>query len=186
MPGKTYIFGYGSLVNPEDAAQTLGHTVKLIYPVKLRGWIRDWSVVVDNTATLRKFTLTDTDGIPNYVIALNVRKREGNELPSDPNGVLIEVTEQDLEMLDGRESHYERVDVTKDISTAVDGKVYTYTGLKSYMYAQNYAAASEVILPESYMSLVETSFASLGPEMLKQYRTSTLVTTLPIRPSVLA
>lgn len=180
MPSKTYIFGYGSLVCPDDIAVTLGHTVDVIQPVTLQGWIRDWSVVVDNRLSRpRYYQLVEDNSIPDYVVALNVRRPGEGEVATNPNGVLFEVSEADLLLLDARECNYDRVDVTEDVLGAPNGVIYTYTGLPQHLM-QVYAG-QPVIVPQSYAHLVTNGFATLSKEMHIQYLHSTQSATLPER-----
>lgn len=172
MPSKTYIFGYGSLVCPDDIAVTLGHTVDVIQPVTLQGWIRDWSVVVDNRLSRpRYYQLIEDNSIPDYVVALNVRRPGEGEVATNPNGVLFEVSEVDLLLLDARECNYDRVDVTEDVLGAPNGVVYTYTGLAQHLLHVH--DEQEVIVPQSYARLVADGFAKLGEDMYAQYAHST-------------
>lgn len=173
MPSKTYIFGYGSLVCPDDIAVTLGHPVDVIQPVTLQGWIRDWSVVVDNRLSRpRYYQLVDDNSIPDYVVALNVRRPTEDEVATNPNGVLFEVTEADLLLLDARESHYARVDVTEDITgRPVKSVVYAYTGLHEHIHHVH--DKRFIIVPGSYSNLVVNGFERLGTTMYHQYIAST-------------
>lgn len=94
MPQRTFVFGYGSLLNEEDLAKTLpgktisGHAI-------LKGWRRKFN----------KGGLTH---------------RYLNLVPSGPGtygvkGTLIEVTPQELAALAKREPGYNMVDVTEQI-----------------------------------------------------------------------
>lgn len=183
MHDKKYIFGYGSLVSIADVARTLGHPVELIYPFTLNGWIRDWSVVVDNATSHRRLKLVASGEAPEYIAALNVRRPAAGERATNPNGVLFEVTDADLEMLDKRECNYARQDVTNDVVGWSTGTVFAYTGLERCLSAQNVDLV--VIIPSSYFDLVIQGFASLGPDMHETYISSTLVSSLPVHASVL-
>ncbi len=179
---KQYVFGYGSLVDPAEIALTLGHATNIVYPVYLNGYTRDWSVVVDNLAMPRRFKVTSTGLEPKLVVALNVYK---SNKPTNPNGIIFEVTDNDLKQMDIRESHYERIDVTADITGAPDGIVYTYSGLTHHILSADETAITDIILPGSYMDVVEKGFAALGEDMLAEYRASTVVSAVPVFESIL-
>jgi hypothetical protein len=179
MPGKQYIFGYGSLVSVEDVARTLGRAPSLIHPVTLKGWVREWGVVIDNTkAEHRCVRLADGRIAPGYIAVLNVRLPAAGERPTDPNGVLFEVTEADLRKIDERETHYERLDVTDSVVNKPTGTIYAYTGHDRFLLAAK--AWSDIVIPGAYHDLVERGFASLGPKMSREYLSSTLPSSLPI------
>lgn len=173
MPNKIYVFGYGSLVCPDDIAVTLGRAVEVVYPATQQGWIRDWSVVVDNRLSRpRYYQLAEDGSTPNYVVALNVRRPYAEESATNPNGVLFEVSSADLVKLDTRECDYARVDVTEDIVGAPDGAVvYTYTGLPEHLLQSH--SEGVAIVPQSYANLVANGFTKLGADMYAQYVRST-------------
>jgi hypothetical protein len=174
---KQYIFGYGSLVSPKDVFRTLGRRVELIYPVELHGWIRDWGIAVDITKTHRKFKLYK--GCPGYVAALNIRRPESGEHPTNPNGVLFEVTDEDLAKLDKREYCYERVDVTADIiDPPANAIVYAYSGLDTYLLARK--KGLEVVIVKLYQDIVTEGFTALGPSVYKKYVTTTSASDLAV------
>lgn len=180
---KKYIFGYGSLVCPDDVFRTLGRRVELVYPVRLNGWIRDWSVVIDNTvARHRRVELEDGQATSVYIAVLNIRRPNLGEQPTHPNGVLFEVTDEDLVKMDERESHYRRLDVTADVVNGSTGIIYTYSGLEKFLYTPQ--LKGQVVIPGPYHDLVAQGFTALGPEMHGTYGQSTLVSDLPIHPAV--
>ncbi|HVX57929.1 MAG TPA: gamma-glutamylcyclotransferase family protein [Candidatus Saccharimonadales bacterium] len=187
---KQYVFGYGSLVCPDDVARTLGRRVKMIYPVSLTGWIRDWSVVINNTDAEHRAVRVSEGSLPSYIVVLNVRRPLSSEVPTDPNGVLFEVTDEDLRKLDEREHHYRRLDVTADVVNApTDGSIYMYTGLDEHLITRyvrrvhrprRAAATDIVVIPGPYFELVAQGFAALGPDMHQAYLDSTRPSSLKV------
>ena len=167
------VFGYGSLVSRESAAQTLGRSVSAPQPARLRGWSRAWTLVRDNLASEKTFARAD-GSLPRFCIGLNV---EPSERPTDPNGALIGVSEPELERLDLREIRYLRVDVREQIelgdpSAAVDfDTVYVY-----YAKPEHHRATPppQTILIASYLRTVESAFDELGPGELERFRATTL------------
>jgi hypothetical protein len=100
---QLYVFGYGSLMNPESLGRTLREPKKVV-----RGSVRGYA---------RKF---------------NKRGRQYLYLTIVPSeevvvsGVLIPVSRKELSLLKRRESGYDCVDVTKDLVEQVDGVVYAF------------------------------------------------------------
>lgn len=182
MRKNKYLFVYGSLVNPSEVVRTLGHPAKTVHPVRLDGWIREWGVAIDySVSRQRLLSIENTDSF-SYVAALNVRPAEHGERATDPNGVLIEVSDDDLTKLDARESHYTLTDVTEHIVGAPEGLIYTYSGKEQFHVARLNQDA--VAIPESYATLVLDSFSTLGDDMRTQYLQTTSPATLPMRASV--
>jgi cation transport regulator ChaC len=162
------VFGYGSLVSPASAAETLGREVDPV-PALLRGWRRRWTLCRDNLASEKTFALPD-GSLPPYVLGLNLER--------DPecaaNGALIELTETEAERLDLREVRYDRVDVSRDVVVpggAVEpGLVITYVA-KRARYAPEPPHGAVVMA--SYVSAVERAFAALGHGELERFRGTT-------------
>lgn len=176
---KLYVFGYGSLVSADDVARTLGRRPTLIYPVTLKGWLREWGVVIENvTAKHRCVRLPDGSPAPGHIVVLNVRRPGSGEEPTDPNGVLFEVTDEELREVDRREKSYRRVDVTEDVIGGPRGSIYTYSGLDNFLISNH--TGGPMVIPGSYHELVRLGFTSLSPDMYDAYVGSTRTSDLPI------
>lgn len=176
MLKKKYIFGYGSLVSRKSIKHTIGRDPGELRAVELKGWVRDWGIVLDNLATIRRFELQPSGKIPHYVVALNIRKPRGDESPTNPNGILFEVTDKDIAKMDEREDHYVRVDITADIAAAanIGGRIYAYVGKEEFYDKEN--DKREIIVPASYLKLIEGNFDAEG---LKQFRKTTIPAQYP-------
>lgn len=97
-----YVFGYGSLINPESRART-GYTGATT-PVRVGGFQRAWNFVYPK----------------GRMTALGVIPRE----KATTNGVLVEIPEAELPLFDQRESGYKRVVVGRvDITGLNDQRV---------------------------------------------------------------
>jgi hypothetical protein len=182
MPKQTYIFGYGSLVSPADVYRTLGRAVDM-YPAVLQGWVRDWSVAVDNQAMRRSFVRLDDGSMPSQVLALNVRQPASGEAPTNPNGVLFAVSPADLVALDARETCYQKIDVSDTILAPVTGTIYTYTGFEQYLYT--YDDLQRSIVPESYLKVVKNGFLAWGNDAYEQFLASTVPSPCAVVPTKL-
>lgn len=179
------VFGYGSLVSAASAAVTLGRPPREVWtereavPAKLTGWRRRFSQARDNRTCEKTFALDADDSIPAHVLGLNV-ERTGD--PADTvNGLLIAVSEDELERLDVRELRYDRREVCDEIEpNGVRGAfamVITYVAKPEHLAPQ--APVGAVIL-RSYAEAVESAFASLGAAELDEYRRTT--GPLPVEP----
>ena len=166
--GRLAVFGYGSLVSPASAAETLGRPVEPI-PARLRGWRRRWTICRDNLASEKTFALADGT-LPPYVLGLNLEP----EPDCEANGVLIELSEAEAERLDLREVRYDRTEVTKAAivgeATPPEYTVITYVA-KPERYAPSPPAGAVVMA--TYVSTVEAAFAALGDGELERFHDST-------------
>src|SRR6185295_1977616 len=103
--------GYASLASAESASQTLGRPVEFAAVARLGGWARAWTLGREQAASEKTFARAD-GSIPRFCLGLNLDPDP--EAPA-PNGVLIELSEAELDRLDLRERRYDRVDVTDSI-----------------------------------------------------------------------
>lgn len=168
MPGFA-VFAYGSLVNPESAAVTLGRPVPHLRIARLAGWTRRWSQARDNVASEKTFALND-GSLPPFVLGLNIERL--GQSKAGANGALIEVTETELERLDVREIRYDRIDVTADVDPLPSGldRVITYVA-KPERFAPEPPPGAVIL--STYVGAVETAFSALGSEELEVYRETT-------------
>jgi hypothetical protein len=166
------VFGYASLVSAASAAETLGREVPPAHLARLRGHRRRWSTVRDNRAVEKTFARADSGDVPPYVLGLNVEPSGGEDV--GPNGVLIELSEAELDRLDIREMRFRRIDVT-DAIDAADAplefdRVIAYTARP-----ENFAAEPPpgAVILAPYARTVERCFTGLGADQLATYRATT-------------
>ena len=100
---KKYVFGYGSLMYPRSLQKTLpGKTIER--RVRLRGYRRKFNIPVEG-----------------YLYFNIVPEKK-----SAVEGVLIRVSNEELNKLKKRETGYECVDVSARIADPVEGRVYVF------------------------------------------------------------
>ena len=169
------LFGYGSLVNRESAEQTLGREIESMRPAVIAGWRRRWSLLRDNPHCEKTFALEDGT-VPDWLLTLNI-ERTGN--PADSvNGVVVEITETDLEALAIREIRYRLAEVGDAIAeTANGGRVVTYTALPNHAAL---APPGGALILDTYLETVERGFRELGAGQLEQFRASTGEPPVPV------
>ncbi len=162
------LFGYGSLVVPESAAMTLGHDPGELRPVRLRDWRRRFSQRRDNLTCEKTFEC-DGGRRPEWVLGLNVEQGEDDAGPV--NGVVIELTESELDRLDIREIRYDRVDITGSIDGEdLPERIVTYTA-KEFHFATE--PPEDAVILATYAAAVEQGFEALGPGELDHYLRTT-------------
>jgi Gamma-glutamyl cyclotransferase, AIG2-like len=162
------LFGYGSLVLPESASMTLGRTAGELRPARLRDWRRRFSQRRDNLTCEKTFECAG-GWRPVWILGLNVEQGEDEAGPV--NGVVIELTEAELDRLDIREIRYDRVDVT-DLIEGEDlpNRIVTYTA-KEFHFAPE--PPEDSVILATYAAAVEEGFGGLGPGELDHYRATT-------------
>lgn len=158
------LFAYGSLVSPESAAATLGRTVTASAPTRLRGWRRRWGMARDNAAVEKTFARAD-GSIPRHVLGLTLEPADEGD--DGPNGVLLEVSEDELRRLDVREMRYDRVEV--DPNASFD-RIVAYRAKPAHRVSEPPPGA---IVIATYAERVEAAFAALGEDQLRLYRETT-------------
>ena len=165
------LFAYASLVSIPSAEATLGRSVRHAGVVRLAGWRRRWSQVRDNRAVEKTFADAATGAVPPHCMGLNVEEDTASD---GPNGVLIAVSEAELERLDAREVRYSRVDVTEAVRTAGAAagfeRVATFTA-RPENFAPTPPPGAVVLAP--YVRAVEGAFGALGADQLELFRETT-------------
>lgn len=168
------VFGYASLASPASASETLGRPVEIAALALLHGHTRGWTVGRDNTATEKTFARLDGT-VPRHCLGLNVDPAEHGQAP---NGVLIEVTEAELDRLDVRELRFHRTEVTDaiEVLSRADGEPLGFNAAFTYRARpENHfpIPPADAIVIATYPTLVEAAFAELGPEQLELYHRTT-------------
>ncbi len=166
--GRLGLFGYGSLVLHKSASMTLGRPAGELRPARLRDWRRRFSQRRDNLTCEKTFEC-DGGWRPEWVLGLNVEEGEDNAGPV--NGVVIELTEAELDRLDIREIRYDRVEVTGAVEgSELPERIVTYTA-KEFHFAPE--PPDDSIILATYAAAVEQGFEALGPGELEHYLTTT-------------
>jgi cation transport regulator ChaC len=162
------LFGYGSLVLPESASMTLGREVGAMRPARLRGWRRRFSQGRDNLTCEKTFECAG-GWRPEWILGLNVER--GQDGAGPVNGVVIELTEAELDRLDIREIRYDRVDVTDLVEgDGLPNRIVTYTA-KDFHFKPE--PPEDAVILATYAEAVERGFEGLGPGQLEQYLETT-------------
>jgi hypothetical protein len=169
MTPRLALFAYGSLVSPKSVSATLDRPVPRPLPARLRGWRRRWSQARDNLAVEKTFARRDDGSLPSHVLGLNIEPSEPDD--DAPNGALLELSEEELRRLDGREIRYDRVEVTDAVGTPAGfDRVFAYRA-KPAQFAPRPPPGAVVIA--AYVARVEAAFAALGQRQLDLYRATT-------------
>ena len=174
------VFAYGSLVDPRSASLTLGREVSSPLPARLVGWRRSWSVFRDNRRAEKTFAIEPGGQIPPWIIGLNI---EPDPEAVGPAGVLLEVTEAELERLDLREMRYERADVTAAVRPLEGDPTAGHPfdrviGFKACAEHHAPQPPPGAVIIAAYLRTVEAAFAAR--EMLYAFRGTTEQPPVPV------
>jgi cation transport regulator ChaC len=167
------VFGYGSLVSRASIAETLGHAAPAPIPSRLAGWRRRWSIYRVNSAHEKSFERVDGEPFE-HVVGLNIERAEGSREAEWPNGVLIELTEEELERLDRREVRYDRVEV--DPADAITDEPHGFDCVFAFTAKEGHFAAETPpgsIIIASYVQACEAAFNELGPKAWEEFLATT-------------
>lgn len=167
------VFGYGSLVSRASIAETLGHEAPSPIPSRLAGWRRRWSIYRVNAAHEKSFERVDGEPFE-HVVGLNIERADGAPQAEWPNGVLIELTDEELQRLDRREVRYDRVEVDPgDAHTATPHgfeRVFAFTAKEGHFAEE--APPSSIIIA-SYVQACQAAFNELGPTAWEEFMATT-------------
>jgi dephospho-CoA kinase len=169
VTGRTWVFGYGSLVSPASLESTIGRPVTEadLVVAQLDGYGRRWNY---GSMHLRGDWIHEgTDVRQGLVVSLGLVTADSESC----NGVAVRVTDAELAALDWRERDYERTDVTDRIRAdrlAADDRVVTYvprpSAVERYERARDARRAG---VRRSYRDLVAAAFAALGADHVEVY-----------------
>jgi cation transport regulator ChaC len=162
------LFGYGSLVLRESASMTLGRPIGELRPARLHDWRRRFSQRRDNLTCEKTFEC-EGGWRPEWILGLNVEQGEDGAGPV--NGVVIELTEAELDRLDSREIRYDRVEVTGSVEGEdLPERIVTYKA-KAFHFAPE--PPEDSVILATYAAAVEEGFEELGLDELEHYLATT-------------
>jgi cation transport regulator ChaC len=166
---RQFVFGYGSLAGRTGV------------PAELTGHVRRFGVAMDNRVEIPGYKVyvdPQTGERPRaHVAFLDIVPEPGGTV----NGLLFEVSEDELERLDRRERNYRRVEVAGAIDADVSGAVWAYCGsLDGRTRFDDGLRSGDLVVTRAYLETVESGFAALGDGQLAAYRASTAAPPCPV------
>ena len=164
------LFCYGSLVNKSSRLRTVKRKSKGL-PVrlsKMAGFSRNWSL-----HTICK--CPDHPDRQHTVLALNKNKRKNTTI----NGLLIEISDKELEDIDKREERYKRITLPIKYFTFLDKNKSHKKILKNYKLVNVYISNSinkptkKYPIRLRYLSLCIDGFLEYGQEFNEEFLRTT-------------
>lgn len=184
--GDDYVFGFGSLVDVAALADYLGRAPfeeGEFVRCRLGEHRRVWNIARDNTVDSpgRGHFVCEVSGerLAVFVTGVNIRPAPGHAA----NGVAFRASARELEILDWREGNYDRIDVTEQLDSAPDGRVWAYRGkAEAEARFQSGLARGTAVINRAYRDFVESAFAGHGAHFLSEYHATTDAPSIPARP----
>jgi dephospho-CoA kinase len=182
--GGLWVFGYGSLVDPSSFSATIGRELQRgvdFFEAEVAGLGRRWNYGVMHQSASGPGPGGVT--IDYTIVALGVVQAVGETA----NGVVGWVEPDELALLDRRERHYDRVDVTDrttvrgaaDLTRSVAVYVPRPEAVERYERARDVGQAA---IEQRYWDLVDHAFAAFGPEAYSRYHSTTPAPDVPVLP----
>jgi len=162
----TFVFGYGSLVNPKSIQRTLGREISEedLLEARLSDHVRKWQLV--DWVIIQDLNLERI--IP--AIFLDIVREQGKEV----NGILFQLSEEELDKMDCSERNYDRIHISNLIEPIVSDPVYMYVGKEKYT-----VPPKESVVLAQYERLIEDGVSFWGNAFQQHYYESTLVHSFP-------
>jgi len=164
-----YLFGYGSLINLNSAQKSFKRklTQDDLIPVSIEGYKKVWNAI-ENI----EFSGEEVNGI-----FLNLK----HDINNKTNGVLIKITEDELEVLKLREKNYTCI--------SIDGSsVFNYSPKEkiiTFMTTNNKRLAKindkNSYIPSKYIEILTNSFTSYDNTFANEYKLCLADLPFPIR-----
>ena len=165
--GVEYVFGYGSLLDRRAIDEAAGGDPLVC---ALTSYRRTWNVAMENARTIpgyKYYVDPATAARPEYFVTfLNIVP----DPETSVNGVILEATRDVIERWDRRERNYQRIDVSADLSPAVDARVWAYAGSAAAVRRFRVGLRTRrAVISRGYYEGVLSDFASLGPGALQTF-----------------
>ncbi len=154
-----YLFGFGSLINLSSAQKSFKRVLsqKDLLPVKIKGYERIWNAI-------ESIQFEDEDEAINGVF-LNIKKNENSTL----YGVMIEISDEELEILKLREKNYSCITIKKEEVLNLDVK----DNLIAFMTTKEDKLAKtgdkNSFIPEKYTQIVKDALKNYDEDFNKDF-----------------
>lgn len=165
MTMNTFLFGYGSLINLESASRTLKRPLSMqeVHAGVLKGYERNWTLWDD--------VFSDSLGKQVKGVFLNLVASE----VSSANGVLINISNEELEYFILREKNYNYTDITNQVTFSPElnddnYKVITFVGKEENLVFEN---AEGYYVFDRYLDIVNSGIRSFGYDFEAMFHQTT-------------
>ncbi len=156
-----YIFGYGSLVEPNEIRQYLTEKTDIYY-VRAEGFQRVFNVSVNNMQQLEGYKYyLDKNGLrPDiYVTFLNIVRNSNAEIL----GSVFYINDDKFDVVDKRERNYDRIEINQFLDRKFNDIVWAYVGKeKAVRLYEEGKCCNKSVISKKYYDLVFNAFNAIG------------------------
>lgn len=153
-----YLFGYGSLINLVSAQKSFKRELLQsdLIPVTIKGYEKVW-----NSIEHINFDGEDVNGV-----FLNLRKNES----TSTNGVVVKITDEELELLKLREKNYSciTIDSSDALGQNLDDNIIAFMTTREDKIAK--VGDSSCVIPAKYIDILTNAFPFYDDEFVSEYK----------------
>lgn len=153
-----YLFGYGSLINLNSAQKSFKRVLKQedLIPVNIKGYKKVWNSI-ENIS----FEQNAVNGV-----FLNLQKDEN----SNTNGVVVKITDEELELLKLREKNYSCISISANsvLNTNLDEDIIAFMTTKEDKIAKR--GDENCFIPAKYIDILSSAFEFYDEEFVNEYK----------------
>ncbi len=155
-----YLFGFGSLINLTSAQKSFKRvlTQNDLIPVKIKGYERVW-----NALESIQFEEEKVNGV-----FLNIQKNENSIL----DGVVIEISEEELEILKLREKNYSCITIKSSdvVNKKFDSDLIAFMTINKEKLAKT--GDINTYIPSKYIQVVKEALENYDEDFIKGFEKS--------------
>ncbi|APW65876.1 MULTISPECIES: gamma-glutamylcyclotransferase [Arcobacteraceae] len=151
-----YLFGYGSLINLLSAQKSFKRVLKQedLLPVNINGFEKVWNSIEN----------IQFDGLDVNGVFLNLQKNSN----TSTNGVIIKITDEELELLKLREKNYTCITIkASNANIELDEDIIAFMTTKEDKIAKK--GDENCFIPAKYIDILTNAFPSYNEEFKTKY-----------------
>lgn len=151
-----YLFGYGSLINLASAQKAFKRVLKQedLIPVSINGFEKVWNSIEN----------IQFDGVDVNGVFLNLKRSP----ESSTNGVIIKITNEELELLKLREKNYTCITIkASNANIPLDEDIIAFMTTNEEKIATK--DTKNCFIPAKYIDILTSAFPSYSEEFVFKY-----------------
>ena len=151
-----YLFGYGSLINLTSAQKSFKRVLKQedLIPVEINDYEKVW-----NSIETIQFEKTDVNGV-----FLNLKFNPN----SSTNGVIIKITDEELELLKLREKNYTCITIkASNANIPLDDDIIAFMTTNEEKLAKK--GDENTFIPAKYIDILKNAFPFYSKDFVSKY-----------------
>ena len=154
-----YLFGYGSLINIKSAQKSFKRVLKQedLIPVTIKGYEKVWNSI--------EFIEFDDKKEVNGIF-LNLKENADKQT----NGVVIKISDEELEMLKLREKNYSCITIKADCAKGInlDEDIIAFMTTNEERIAKQ--STENCFIPSKYIDILTSAFDVYSDDFVLEYK----------------